>query len=615
MILEETKLKDNSIVKHNEYYTMQGVFDKLYEKSRNNSKFKNLLKLITKEENIVLAYRNIKRNKGSNTSGTDNQTVKDYENMEANELVEMIQNSLKQYKPRAVRRVEIPKPNGKKRPLGIPCFKDRLIQQCIKQILEPICEAKFHNHSYGFRPNRSCENAMARCSYLVNNAQLLYTVDVDIKGFFDNVNHGKLLKQLWTLGIQDKTLLSIIKEILKGEIAKIGFPEKGTPQGGIISPLLANVVLNEIDWWLSSQWETFKSNHKYGKTSTKYRALKESRLKEFFFVRYADDIKIFCRTRECAEKIKFALTKRLKNKFSLEISEDKTTITNLKKKNSKYLGFRFKAMWNKEKKKFVFRSHMDSKAIENATKKINSEVRKVIKEQSPKNVVELNTTIIGLHEYYEIATMANKDFNKIYYKCWVSKKKMIKRISKKVTQKELSEINKNCTYSKRYKDYRKNIRKICNIIVYPIYGIKLKIPRNFTQSICNYTKKGRETFKKISPFFKTVLKYLKQPEMLQYRTIEEYDNRISLFVGQQGKSGIKAEWLDIENMELHHKKPKSLGGTDDYSNLIWLTVNEHKLIHAKENETINKYLKILNLNKKELSKVNKLRKLAGNELI
>ena len=123
-----------------------------------------------------------------------------------------------------------------------PTIEDRLIQQCIKQVLEPICEAKFHKDNYGFRPNRSTHHAVSRAMTLMSKSKLHYVVDVDIKGFFDNVDHSKLIKQMWSLGIQDKNLICVINKMLRAEIKGIGVPNKGTPQGGILSPLLANIV-------------------------------------------------------------------------------------------------------------------------------------------------------------------------------------------------------------------------------------------------------------------------------------------------------------------------------------------------------------------------------------
>ena len=191
-------------LRHNEYYDMQEIFDNLYSNSKNNNNFYNLMEIIMLEDNIKLAYRNIKKNHGSKTAGIDGKTIEDIEKLPIEKFIKIIQNKMKWYKPKAVRRVDIPKPNGKTRPLGIPTITDRIIQQCILQVLDPICEAHFHERSNGFRTNRSTQNAISQCYNMINKYKLYYVVDIDIKSFFDNVNHSKLIKQLWTLGIRDK---------------------------------------------------------------------------------------------------------------------------------------------------------------------------------------------------------------------------------------------------------------------------------------------------------------------------------------------------------------------------------------------------------------------------
>ena len=243
-------------LRNNEYFGLQSTFDNLYEESKKGRYFKNIYELIISEENIRLAFRNLKSNTGSKTKGKNGHTIKHLNKIDADKIIRLTKKRLENYMPHAVRRVFIPKPNGKMRPLGIPTIEDRLIQQMFLQILEPIVEAKFHPQSYGFRPKRSTHDALARCYHMVNHSHQHFVVDIDIKGFFDNVNHKKLMRQLWTIGIRDKKVLYIIKKMLKAEVTGEGISVKGIPQGGILSPLLANVVLNELDWWVSNQWET-----------------------------------------------------------------------------------------------------------------------------------------------------------------------------------------------------------------------------------------------------------------------------------------------------------------------------------------------------------------------
>ena len=231
MTSEQQKRKPKqSKIRYTEYYDLQSIFDSLYADSLNGKTFQNLMRLIASEENIKLAYRTIKGNKGSGTPGVDKRTIKDLAALREEQYVRLIQKQFSWYTPRPVKRVEIPKPNGKTRPLGIPTIVDRIVQQCILQVLEPICEAKFHERSNGFRPNRSTEHAIAQCCRLMQVQHLHYAVDIDIRGFFDNVSHGKLIRQMWEMGIRDKKLLCIVKQMLKAQVPEVtGFGEAAIP--------------------------------------------------------------------------------------------------------------------------------------------------------------------------------------------------------------------------------------------------------------------------------------------------------------------------------------------------------------------------------------------------
>ena len=610
------KFKKKSLLRNNEYYDFQEVQDNLYKESKNSVKFKNLMKLITDDRNILLAYRNIKRNKGSKTCGTNFNNILNLAETEPRFLIEYVKERLMDYKPEPVRRVEIPKDGGNStRPLGIPCIEDRLIQQCIKQVLEPICEARFYNHSYGFRPNRSTHHAISRMTTLANKSHLHYVVDIDIKGFFDNVNHGKLLKQMWTMGIQDKSLLSIISKMLKAEIEGIGIPDKGTPQGGILSPLLSNIVLNELDWWISSQWETFQTKKSYtirrngketSEQSNKYASLrKKSSLKEMYIVRYADDYKLMCRDYETAQKAFIATKNWLKERLELDISPEKSKIINIKKKYSNFLGFKLKII-NKGNKK-VIKSDINDKATKKIIRNILERIKDIKKSQTVATANRYNATILGLHNYYRYATHVNIDFSNIAF--LVSKN--LYNSTKSIRG---STGKKSKVYMIYYGKYNFRMTYIAGVALFPIAGIKTRNVMNFTQNTCNFTKEGRELIHdKLKGINNGILKYIME-NPIQGETTEYNDNRISLYVGQKGKCSITGGPLQISDMESHHKTPRKLGGSDEYANLTFVTYDIHKLIHAIAEETIQSYMNKLQkvINKKSLIKINKLRKLVGN---
>ena len=602
-------------IRNAEYYDMVEVFDKLYADSIKGENFFKLIEIIQSEDNIKLAYRNMRKSDGGKTPGVDGLSINDINNISDERFVEIVQNKLKNYHPKRVKRVEIQKANGKMRPLGIPTIWDRIIQQSMLQVLEPICEAKFFERSNGFRPNRSVENAMAQCYKMIQMYNLHYVVDIDIKGFFDNVNHGKLLKQLWTIGIRDKRVLAVISKMLKAEIkmpdGTIVKNDKGTPQGGILSPLLANVVLNELDWWVVNQWELFPARNFVEKVRAdgkgtnrvvKYRMLERSNLKKCFIVRYADDFKIFCDNYESANRIFYAVKDFLRNRLNLEVSEEKSQITNLRKEYSEFLGIKFKVYLKGDK--WVVISHMCDKAY-NRTRRELKEALDLIKHtegtaNTERAINSYNSKVIGIHQYFRIATMISEDLGRISYeiqhKC---KSRRLKRRIKR-TGNHMSE------YIKHEYGASNQIRFINDFAIVPIGYCKHKNPMYKSKKINKYTPEGRRLIhKKISVNTQVIQYMLNNPVINQ--SIEYNDNRISLYVGQYGKCAVTGEELNVGNMHCHHKIPKSLGGTDEYKNLTLVTEAIHILIHATNYETIFQILKGLNLDKKKKIKINKLR--------
>lgn len=607
-------------LRHSEYYDLRPTFDKLYSDSQNGKIFTNLLEIISSEENIRLAYRNIKKNGGSSTIGIDKLSIKDIENMSIESYVNIIKRKLTWYKPKPVKRVEIPKPNGKMRPLGIPTIVDRLVQQCILQVLEPICEAKFFERSNGFRPNRSAEQAIAQCYKMIQLQNLHFVVDIDIKGFFDNVNHSKLIKQMWNLGIRDKKLLCIIKEMLKAPIVmpdgKVAYPTKGTPQGGILSPLLSNIVLNELDWWITSQWEEMPTKYQYkceirpNGTKNKspiYGALRNtSKLKEVYIIRYADDFKLFCRKKSDAEKVFIAVKRWLKERLKLEISEEKSKVVNLKRHYSEFLGFELKAV--KKRKKYVVCSHMTKKAKIREKKKLVEQIKNIAhtknRDDEAKEITLYNSMVMGIHNYYCIATMISSDCGSLHRNVSiVMKNRLRKRLSKK------GKINE--VYIRKQYGKSKQIRFISSKTICPIGYIKTKTPMFKKKKVCKYTPEGREEIhKNLKINTRTMLELMRVKD--KRRSIEYMDNRISLFAAQYGRCNVTGKELSINEIHCHHKVPIKLGGTDEYSNLVILHQDIHILIHSTDIETQNTYLKLINPDKKALNKINELRLLVGN---
>lgn len=623
-----TTIKNNSFYRNVECNDIHPILDDLYQNSMQDKSFNNLMDKITQRENILLAYRNIKKNKGSYTPGIDGKTIADVEKLNENEFLKIIRNKFKNYKPKNVKIIEIPKANGKMRSVGIPSIYDRIVQQCILQILEPICEAKFYDKSCGFRPNRSTEHAIAITMKMMQQSKLSFVVDIDIENFYNNVNHSKLIKQMWALGIRDKTLLSIIKCMLKAPIVlsdgKKLIANKGTSQSGILSQLLSNIVLNEFDWWIASQWEEIPTKkqyacamHKNGSINRahKYEALrKNTNLKEMYIVRYADDFKIFCRYEKEANRVMIAVKNWLNERLNLNISEESSKVTNLKKSYTEFLGFKLKLV--SKGKKFIVKSNINDNALKRIKQDLKQQIEKIA---SPKNsssenyeISIYNSKVIRIHNYYQIATCVQLDLDKIQYGINYTMHNSFHKGRKSIRISKKGKINN--PYIREKYGKSKQIRFIHDHPIIPISYIRTKNAQHKKRIINKYTEEGRTEINKKQEFDTSIMLKMMQTKC-NNATIEFRDNKISVYVAQKGKCAVSGKMLEYDDISCHHKIPKSISHDDSCKNLIIVSRDIHELIHASKEETIKKYLEKLNLNIKQIRRLNQLRKLLGIKTI
>jgi group II intron reverse transcriptase/maturase len=314
--------------------------------------------------NLVDAYQKVRRNKGA--GGIDGVTLKQFDER-ADEYLGFAQEKLQQkrYRARPVRRVYIPKPNGKERPLGIPVILDRIVQQALLNWLGPIYEATFSEVSYGFRSGRSALDAIeAVKSYLDRGYQ--YVVEVDIEKYFDNVDHALLMKKLGE-EVTDSSILNLIKDFLQVGVMEEGrwsVTDEGTPQGGVISPLLANVYLNSFDHLIAG--------------------------KGYKLIRYADDFVILCGTKEEAEQAMQAVVRYLEVELHLRINKEKSRIVDFGRESFEFLGYVFYGRFLRPK---------DRKIAE-----LKDEIRRLTRRQQPvplgKIIERLNMTLRGWSGYF-----------------------------------------------------------------------------------------------------------------------------------------------------------------------------------------------------------------------
>ena len=328
----------------------------------------SLLAQVLERTNLIRALQQVKRNKG--VAGVDGMTVEalpDYLKQHWPEIKSQLLSG--EYRPQAVKRVEIPKPDGRKRKLGIPTVIDRLIQQAIAQVLAPIWEPHFHPHSYGFRPNRNAQQAVKQAQSEINQGKK-WVVDLDLDAFFDRVNHDRLMQTLKTR-IKDKDLLRLINRYLKSGIQSKEHKEKttqGVPQGSPLSPLLSNIVLNELDWELERRGHAF--------------------------VRYADDCQIYVSSQRAGERVKQSISDFIEQTLRLKVNVNKSAVARPWKR--KFLGFTFSSR----------RGHK-IKVSDAALEKLKQTVRKLCRRTRGHSIfqiiAELRRSLLGWKAYFGLA--------------------------------------------------------------------------------------------------------------------------------------------------------------------------------------------------------------------
>lgn len=334
-----------------------------------------LLEEILNQNNLNKAYKKVVSNKG--VAGVDGITVEeefDYLKENKDRIINQIRK--RKYKPQPVKRVQIPKENGKMRNLGIPTVTDRIIQQAIFQVISPIFEKQFKDNSFGFRPNRSCEQAVIRALEYLNDGYE-WIVDIDLEKFFDTVNQDKLITIIGKT-ITDGDVVSLIRKYLSAGVMEKGIVKAttvGIPQGGNLSPLLSNIMLNELD--------------------------KELEARGLNFVRYADDCIILVKSEKAANRVLASITKFIEKKLGLKVNAEKSKVT--RPTQTKYLGFSF---WKSPKGQWKPKPHL--KSYQKLVRKLKQLTDRSWGISLDNRIEKINYVVRGWVNYFRIANMKNK---------------------------------------------------------------------------------------------------------------------------------------------------------------------------------------------------------------
>lgn len=582
--------------------TFNQVLNVLYEISNNkpNYQFDNLYRVLYKKDCYIKSYADISKNNGADTKGTNEITADGFSEIRINNLIDKLKTE--QYQPSPVKRIYIPKKNGKKRPLGLPTFDDKLVQNICAKMLESIYEPIFSKSSHGFRPNRSCHTALSQIKNEMTGVK--YFIEGDIEGFFDNIDHEILIKIL-SKKIKDNRFLILIRKFLRaGYIENWQYHKtySGTPQGGIISPILANIYLNEFDNFIENEIKD-KYNHgdarrrklnpEYKKIDIKKQVLKRqinretnkdkrkmmieeykelSKLmlstpcieydnKDFIsikYVRYADDFIIgVCGSKETSTNIKKDISIFLKDKLNLNLSESKTLITYCHKR-AKFLNYEITIRNDKtvRKQKGGFKRRVFNQKIQLLIpkKEIRNWVNKrdMVKDINAKKWIPKRRTRLFFLSDLERIELVNSEIRGLYNYYSIAE-----NVSKVMSNYNyISEYSLLKTYANIYKTSVKKIR--IEFKINKDWGIKYKDKNNKERYILYYNQGFKQ--KKVDKSNKIDSVNSKGIYYRESELEKRMNANICEICGKDDKDAI---------YEVHHiNKVKNLKGKDSWERIM-----------------------------------------------
>jgi group II intron reverse transcriptase/maturase len=540
--------------------------------------------MVYEPNNVALAVRQLSKSKGRMAKGIDGTNYATLENYSVDELAEIVKDRLINKKMDYVKRAHIPKKNtGKMRPIGICSIFDKLTEKCITLVIEPYCETKFVDSSFGFREQVSPHNALAKVK---NQCQTMpYVLSLDLQDYFGTIDPDIAYREFWHIGIKDQVILNYIYHFIKKgymeNMVKVEHPF-GAEQGSIIGPLISNVYLHRFDVWIKEQsdsWHDARVAKFHG--AHRRRDMERTNLKIGIHVRFADDILILCKDRHDAEKFRYSITKYLTRNMKLKINEEKTKIYDLTQEKMKYLGYMFCAFKKKGKEKvavYKVTNKLPEKKADEIVEKSEELLKAIKKQANLETIHNWNSYVVGIHNYYKGMTH--------FYKCF-------KHVGWRISKLFYHTMSKRVKFTKE-QSYKNNFMKgvyrtwgksgYYHFRGFPliemdwanwdknlISGKKGKVNRKNPYDYGEKKHKPGVSMADIGYLVNTST-YIQNSRFAMFR--------ISKYSSVRGISYISGEYVPVDEYHCHHIKPREKKGTNDFDNLCVLSETEHTILHS-----------------------------------